>query len=183
MKLRRLNNAIHRDLGYFVVGATLLYAVSGLALNHADDWDPNFVVERREVQTTPVAGPEAVSKQWVLDYLEPLGEREHYRSHDFPTSSKMKIYLDEGSVFLNLKTGRGVLETVRCRPGLYQMNCLHLNPSRMWLVFSDFFAISLVVLAITGLFVVRGVNGIARRGALLAAAGAIVPLAFMILAS
>ena len=35
--------AIHRDVGYLVVGLTLIYALSGLAINHIQDWDPNFV--------------------------------------------------------------------------------------------------------------------------------------------
>ena len=34
--------AIHRDLGYLAVGFTLIYALSGIAINHIKDWDPNF---------------------------------------------------------------------------------------------------------------------------------------------
>ena len=28
---------IHRDVGYLVVGLTLIYAISGIAVNHIDD--------------------------------------------------------------------------------------------------------------------------------------------------
>jgi hypothetical protein len=48
--------------------------------------------------------------------LEPLGEQDHYRSHDFPTSSKVKIYLDEGSISFDLKNGKRVVESVTKRP-------------------------------------------------------------------
>src|SRR5882724_7953122 len=34
--------ALHRDIGYFAVGLTIVYAISGLAVNHLKDWDPNF---------------------------------------------------------------------------------------------------------------------------------------------
>src|SRR5262245_65253752 len=34
--------AIHRDIGYLAVGFTVIYALSGIAMNHIDDWDPNF---------------------------------------------------------------------------------------------------------------------------------------------
>jgi hypothetical protein len=33
---------LHRDFGYLVVGLTFVYAASGLAVNHIEDWDPNF---------------------------------------------------------------------------------------------------------------------------------------------
>ena len=34
--------ALHRDIGYLAVGLTVVYALSGLAVNHIGDWDPNF---------------------------------------------------------------------------------------------------------------------------------------------
>lgn len=178
MRLRRLNNAIHRDLGYFLAGATILYAVSGLALNHVDDWNPNFVINRQDVQTPIPKDVAAVKREWALGVLEPLGERDHYRSHDFPTPSKIKIYLDEGSVFVDLKSGKGVFESVKKRPLLYQINGLHVSPRRAWLAFSDFFAAGLIVVSVTGLFVLKGGKGITGRGAIFAIAGILVPLVF-----
>ena len=32
--LRRWNNLLHRDIGYLCVGMTLIYAISGIVLNH-----------------------------------------------------------------------------------------------------------------------------------------------------
>ena len=34
--------AIHRDVGYLAVGFTVIYALLGIAMNHIDDWAPNF---------------------------------------------------------------------------------------------------------------------------------------------
>ncbi len=179
MRLRRLNNIIHRDLGYFIAGTAILYAISGLAVNHLDDWNPNFVIQRQDVQVPTAESVDSVSRQWVDRVLESLGEQAHYRSHDFPSSTKVKIYLDEGSVFINLKSGEGVYESVKRRPVFYQMNHLHLSPKRAWLVFSDFFAVALLVVSVSGLFVLKGKRGITGRGAVLATVGVVVPVVFM----
>ena len=179
MRLRKINNVIHRDLGYFIAGATILYAVSGLALNHLGDWNPNFVVLRQESEVEVPPEQDAIDREWVLGILEPLGEQACYRSHDFPTSKKLKVYLDEGSVFIDLESGQCVYESVKRRPVFYQMNCLHLSPKQAWLVFSDIFAVSLIVVSLTGLFVLRGRKGITGRGAIFAAAGILVPLIFL----
>ena len=51
---RKLNfrpwlRAFHRDIGYFAVGLTVVYATSGLAVNHLKDWDPNFKQVNRSI--------------------------------------------------------------------------------------------------------------------------------------
>jgi uncharacterized protein len=42
--------SLHRDLGFLAVGLTVIYAVSGIAVNHIDDWtggDPSYSNYRR----------------------------------------------------------------------------------------------------------------------------------------
>ena len=46
--------AIHRDVGYLAVGLTLVYAISGLAINHIKDWDPNYTTYERERTIAPI---------------------------------------------------------------------------------------------------------------------------------
>ena len=49
--------AAHRDLGYLAVGLTLVYATSGLAVNHLTDWkdgDANFSSYSVDVDTGPL---------------------------------------------------------------------------------------------------------------------------------
>src|SRR5882724_10802835 len=70
-QLRPWVRAIHRDAGYFGVGLTLVYALSGLAVNHIADWDPSF---RQIEKTHQLHGPlpsdtEALGKR-VLGALD-----------------------------------------------------------------------------------------------------------------
>src|SRR5512144_1179662 len=46
--------AIHRDIGYLAVGFTVLYALSGIAMNHIDDWDPNFHASETTHKIKPI---------------------------------------------------------------------------------------------------------------------------------
>ena len=50
LALRPWIRAVHRDLGYLAVGLTLVYALSGLAVNHVSDWDPSFQSYERTAQ-------------------------------------------------------------------------------------------------------------------------------------
>lgn len=40
----RLTRSLHRDIGYCCIGMTCVFAVSGIAVNHLDDWNANYVV-------------------------------------------------------------------------------------------------------------------------------------------
>ena len=44
-QLRKWSRILHRDIGFFFIGTTLIYAISGIALNHMADWNPNYSVE------------------------------------------------------------------------------------------------------------------------------------------
>lgn len=38
---RRWSIVLHRDVGYLATAMTLAYAISGIAVNHIADWNPN----------------------------------------------------------------------------------------------------------------------------------------------
>lgn len=172
---------IHRDLGYFFTGVVVIYAISGLAVNHADNWDANFIIEEREVTLSLPQDRYEVTEEHVRANLASLGAAESYRSHDFPSPQKIKIYLAEGSILARLSDGQGTYETIRRRPVLYYLNALHLNPAKWWKIFSDVFAIALILIVITGLLLPRGRLGLAGRGKWLLGAGILVPLAALVM--
>src|SRR5512144_790235 len=76
--------AIHRDLGYFCVGLTFVYALSGLAVNHIADWEPQFRKINRELQLPlPLPGsaePLAAAAAPSLGLQAPI--RESYRTDE-----------------------------------------------------------------------------------------------------
>jgi hypothetical protein len=47
---------LHRDLGFLAFGLTIVYAVSGIAVNHIGTWDPNFIREERVADIGPLTG-------------------------------------------------------------------------------------------------------------------------------
>ena len=53
MNLRKLSHALHRDIGYLCIGLTLIYALSGIAVNHIRDWNPSYRVVRSSAQIAP----------------------------------------------------------------------------------------------------------------------------------
>jgi hypothetical protein len=162
-------------LGYFFSGAVLVYAISGLAANHVDHWNPNFVITRRAVTLPLPPEPDRVTLELVTEALARAGVSDPYRGHDFPSSRKVKIFTRDGSVLVNLETGQGEYEAARRRPVLYQLNWLHLHPRSGWRIFSDAFCVALLVITVTGLVVVRGRYGFRRRGWWLVLAGIVLP--------
>jgi len=179
MNLSKLNRITHRDIGYLIAGLTIIYAVSGIALNHKHDWNPNYIIEDRGFTTRVKITRETISKETALEILERIPGELEYKTYYFPSGNILTIFIDGGSVRINTKTGEGTVEKISKRPLFYQMNFLHYNPGKWWKYFSDIYCVALILVTITGLFLVKGRNGITRRGAILTAIGIILPLLFL----
>lgn len=172
---RRYNIALHRDLGYFFSALTIVYCLSGLALNHIDAWNPDFIIHKEEVRIEPrPSGPFRLSQEEVLLLNQKVGEERH-RLYDYPTPDQVKVYYEDGSLHLNLATGVGQYEKLRRRPIFYEANVIHRNTVPGWKWAADIFAIALIVINLTGLVILRGRYGIGGRGKWLIAAGAVGP--------
>lgn len=173
--LARLNVAAHRDIGYACASLILAYCLSGIALNHIGDWNPDFVISKQSIALTRSYAKAEVTKEAVIEFGK-LVQEETYKIYDFPTFDQVKIYYDNASLHLHLSTGQGMYEKVSRRPVLYQVNALHLNRLKGWKWASDVFAIILIVLSLTGVLVLRGKYGLARRGRWLVLAGLLPPV-------
>ena len=122
-KWRKWNKAVHRDFGYLFFGMVLIYAISGIAINHIDDWNPNYVVVSKDIQIEPIGSNP--SKAEVKKLLESIGEVDNYKSHYFPNDEVVKIFLKNGTVYINLISGNGLIEKVNRRPLFREVNYLH----------------------------------------------------------
>lgn len=180
MKLRRINRAVHRDLGYFFFGMCIIYGVSGIALNHRHDWNPNYIIQQEDFHATIPPGTQA-GKAMAMVILEEIGEQENYKTH-LESGQNIRIFIDGGTVNVNMQTGAGNVETIRKRPVFNQINFLHYNtPRKLWTWFSDLFAVGLIILAFTGLFVLKGKNGFTKRGVYFTTTGILIPLLLLYL--
>ncbi len=169
--------AIHRDVGYLVVGLTFIYALSGLAINHFRDWDPNFVTYERVSNIEPIdvalSDEEAVTV--ALERLHiTTRPRSTYRAGDelHLQYDNRKIVIIEDQV-----TDQGA----KPRFFLRVANWLHYNRGKTaWTYIADAYAILLLYLACSGLFMLKGKLGLRWRGAILVSLGISVPVAYVV---
>lgn len=180
MNIRRINRAVHRDLGYFFFGMCIIYGLSGIALNHRHQWNPNYIINQQSFNAELPADKES-EREFVMNILEQIEQENNYRTH-LVSGQMMRIFINGGTVNVNLQSGEGHMETIRKRPVFHQVNFLHYNtPRKLWTWFSDLFAAGLIILAITGLFVLKGKNGFNRRGVYFVSTGIIIPLLLLYL--
>ncbi len=178
IKWRKWNRVLHRDLGYFFFGMIIIYALSGIALNHLSDWNPSYSIFKKDVQWEFGKNTE---KENVIKFLEKYEESANYKKHYLPKENTLKIFLKGGSIIIDLSSGKGKLEKLTRRPIFYEVNFLHYNPKKLWTWFSDAFCVGLIIIAITGLFVIKGKKGISGRGAWLTGLGILIPLILLLM--
>jgi hypothetical protein len=181
MNLSKLNRITHRDIGYLIAGLTIIYAISGIALNHKSNWNPNYIFKNTTFKTEVPVNQATFNDDTAKKILKEVNAESGYKTFHFPTGKKVTIFIDGGFVQVNSATGEGVVEMASKRPLFYQINFLHYNPGRWWKYFSDIYCVALILVTITGLFIIKGRNGITRRGAILTIIGIILPLLFLLI--
>lgn len=176
---RPLVRAFHRDLGYLLIGLTIVYAVSGLAVNHISDWDPSFKNVRR-VRDLPLPVPR--DDQALAALVR--GRFELADTPEIVFSTPERVDLQQGARLFHVDpvSGRAVEDGRQPRAFLRVANWLHLNRGKKaWTFVADLYAAGLLILAISGLFMLPGRKGLLGRGGLLALLGAAVPILYVLL--
>ncbi len=177
---RRWLRAVHRDVGYLAIGLTLVYAVSGIAVNHIATWDPSFEQFTRTITVAPATltgDDRAIAQEALAQLAIEQVPSDVYRASD----TRLDITLADSTVHVNPQVGTIAEEGQRARPILRSINWLHLNRGKQaWTLFSDVFAGGLVFLALSGLFMLRGRQGVLGWRGLYVVAGAAVPIGYLI---
>jgi hypothetical protein len=158
---------------------TLVYALSGLAVNHIADWDPSFepIARTHQLGRLP-SEPEAAGKR----ALAALGVRESAREIYATGDDAVDVVLQRSTLHVTPSTGQVLEEGQKPRWFLRAANWLHLNRGKKaWTYVADSYAAILLYLAISGLFMLPGRKGLLGRGALIAALGAAVPIGYVVL--
>lgn len=179
MSFSKLLRILHRDISYFFTGMILIYAVTGILLNHAKDINPYYIIDVHKVDFKLPTDTLQINIELIKQKLEVIGETE-VKSYYYPQPNTIKIFVKDGTITSNLTEGTALIEKSARRPVLYQLNMMHKNrPHSWWTWFSDIFAVGLIIITITGLFLIKGKKGITGRGAIYIIAGIALPLIAM----
>ena len=177
---RKWNRVIHREIGYFFFGMTIIYALSGIAINHISDWNPNYSIETSYYEISNPEQFDTADKEKIEELLVLVGEEGHYKKHYYPRPELLKVFLKKGSLILNTASGDASIEKLSRRPIFFYVNYLHYNPGSWWIWFSDIFAGALIILAFSGIIMNKGKKGLRGRGSVYLALGLLIPLLFLI---
>jgi uncharacterized protein len=177
-KWRKWNRAIHRDLGYLFFGMTIIYALSGIAINHLEDWDPRYIHSQKDFR---IEVPSTIDKAFINQVLLNNGEQGNYRKHFFPNDEYVKVFIIDGEMFINRISGQVVINKKTPRFLFKETTDLHYDPMKSWTWFSDVFAGALMLIALSGLFILKGKKGITGRGAWLTILGILIPVIFVLI--
>ncbi|MFA8434683.1 MAG: PepSY-associated TM helix domain-containing protein [Marinifilaceae bacterium] len=172
IKWRISLRSLHRDLGYFFVGLTCIYAVSGLYLNMKKEGeDPAYSenVIKCDIQSNLTAKELKSSWQSLIPQAPEL-------TRIIPYNNILRLYVKGGLGDYYPETGLLNLTVFKEKKLVKFINTIHYNQGKRFSWLANFFAISLVFFAVSGLFLVKGRMGFRKRGVWLMIGGILVPL-------
>ena len=176
--------AIHRDFGYLAIGFTLIYAISGIAQNHIEDWgDVSFKATERTIAMAaiPPTTPEIVAVKSVADAVGLGTPTEHARAGD-----ELRLDYANGSKATAILGTTETTVTIQARsrrPFIGLANWLHTaRHKKAWKYIADAYAVLLLYLALSGIFMIKGRLGLKWRGTILITTGILVPVMYIGLA-
>ena len=163
-----------------MAGLTVVYAISGVAVNHIEDWNPTWrlVREERRFDPLPVTDRDTMEAELVKVLELPGPPRSAFRR----APEQIELFYDGWSVQADVTAGLATSLRPSERPLLGDANHLHLNHARgPWTLVADVYGVLLAGLAISGLFMIRGRLGLVGRGKWFLAGGLVVPAIFLVL--
>ncbi|MFW2364837.1 MAG: PepSY-associated TM helix domain-containing protein [Desulforhopalus sp.] len=180
MNWRRWNFILHRDIGYLCIGLTLIYGVSGIAVNHISPrFNPSYTVEKSTAQVPPLNPSAKPDMEYIQAVLNEIGETGKFKNAAFVSPGILRIFVDTNTLDVETASGRVNMEKVNRKPLLFEANYLHLNKGKgIWTLLADVYGAALCLLAITGLLMIRGKRKM--RGLLLSIAGFLIPVIYLI---
>lgn len=172
--IRKWLRILHRDLGYFFVGITIVYGISGIILNHKKQGeDPAFKTI-------------AVEENWQNSMTVSMVKEQFTGKFDelklnkvIPNDTGYQLYIKGGVGHYNTQTGFIWFEVYKKKPIVFFFNKLHYNQKNHWTAPADIFAGVLIFFALSGLIMVRGQKGFKGRGKWFALGGILFVLIYI----
>lgn len=175
----RLNRTLHRDVGFFCIGMTLVFAISGIALNHINDWNSNYSVSQQTYEIAALA-TKIKSDNFETWLLKEINLQAKVKARFWQNPKTYKLFTKNGTVIINIALNTVFVEQIKARPLLRSLNFLHLNEAKKaWVYFSDLYALMLIFLSISALFMVKGRYSALGKRSWLVIAGLVTPAGFV----
>jgi len=172
--------AIHRDIGYLAIGFTVIYAVSGIAQNHIEDWgDISYRSSERTIAIAPIAEgvPDDVAIEHVADAAALGTPTTTLRAGD-----EIRLGYENGAQVTAIGT-QVTIQSRERRPFIGLANWLHkARGKKAWKYLADAYALLLLYLAGSGIFMIKGRMGLRWRGATVIGLGIAVPVLYVAIA-
>ena len=150
-------------------------------MNHRDSWHPEKYTTETNLVVVHLPNEDLINEKFAEDLGKKLGIDDKFRKHSVK-KGVFKISYEKHDVEIDMKTGKGEIVTFIKTPIISQTMKLHKSTSNFWIYYSDIFAISLIIIALTGTIMVKaGKFSFKERGWKLALAGIIFPLIFLFL--
>lgn len=152
--------SLHRDIGFFVIGLTIIYAISGLVLMYRDT---GLLKQEKQIE-----------RQIEPDVKEhELGMKLHIRGFEVTKTEGEIVYFKQGTY--NKTTGVAKY-TDKVLPGFIEkFNKLHRAPSKSFIHWASFIlGFSLIFLAISSFWMYKPKSKSFRRGLILSGIGLVV---------
>jgi hypothetical protein len=159
--------ALHRDIGFFAIGLTIIYAISGIVLIYRET---GFLKSEKQVE-----------KQLSPNIKESeLGMALHLHNFQVTKTEGDVVYFQNGTY--NNATGV-VKYTDKALPAIIEkLNSLHKKSSRgITYLFSTIFGLSLLFLAISSFWMFKPNTRMFRRGLIFAGSGIIITIILLFL--
>jgi hypothetical protein len=181
MKIRKLLRILHRDFGYFIVGMTIVYTLSGIFLNHRHDFNPDYKIFLTDFDVN-LEVKNTYTDEEIKAIILSLDDDLIYKKHYINKQGDIKVFIANGEAIIDPETGNGTIRYLKRRPLIFEMNKLHkASMGTVWKWVSDLMALILLFVALSGLFILKGKRGLMRWGWWLTIAGFVVPLLFVLL--
>ena len=152
MSFRAKIRSLHRDIGYLIIGFTIIYAISGIAVNHIGEWDANFSHYEKNLVVPDhidIDVPNATEK--ILSHLDISSSPVDI----FDSEHELEILLPLQEIVIDKESNRITVRGKNPRPFLRTVNWLHLNRGkRAWTILADAYAGLLLFVALTGLIMI-----------------------------
>lgn len=170
---------IHRDVGYLAVGFTVIYALSGIAMNHIDDWDPNFHATEVTRTITPI--PDEVSDAEAARRIALAAGVTGKPDDVYRAGDEVRLSYPDGTKLTAIGDTL-TAQTRRDRMFFRIADWLHATRGKQaWKFIADAYAVLLLYLAVSGVFMIKGRLGLRWRGAALIALGLTAPIGYIVI--